>query len=130
MFARRLPATTTKFPARRRSSCRAYTDILRGRKDFAVLPAPCLGSRRSRAHPHGGRRLRRTSRRHAASVRSPNQITIVAHTPQVAEEVRSWLADVDRVVIADPRVRIARGRGTICLEHEQPVGRPTRAQRG
>ena len=75
-----------------------YTDILRGRKDFAVY---------YRLHPwdHGAPALILSEGggcvehldRTPYSVRSPNQITIVAHTPQLAEEVRSWLADVDRI---------------------------------
>lgn len=74
-----------------------YTDILRGRKDFAVYY-------RLHAWDHGAPALILTEGGGCVehldgtpySVRSPNQITIVAHTPQVAEEVRSWLADVDR----------------------------------
>ncbi len=73
-----------------------YTDILRGCKDFAVY---------YRLHPwdHGapalilaeGGGLVEHLDGAPYSVRSPNQITIVAHTPALAEDVRAWLSGVE-----------------------------------
>lgn len=73
-----------------------YTDILRGRKDFAVYyrlhpwdhgaPALILAEGGGRAEHLDGAEY---------SVRSPNQLTIVAHTAEISAEVRSWLSDVD-----------------------------------
>jgi len=75
-----------------------YTDILRGRKDFAVYyrlhpwdhgaPALILSEAGGRVEHLDGTEY---------TVRSPNQITIVAHTPQLAGDVRTWLGGVEDV---------------------------------
>jgi fructose-1,6-bisphosphatase/inositol monophosphatase family enzyme len=81
-----------------------YTDVLHGRKDFAVYfrllpwdhgaPSLLLTEAGGRVEHVGG---------HAYSVRSAHQLTIAARDPETASRVRQWLEPVAGIAAATDR---------------------------